>query len=137
MKKPLKPIFAATALAFTVSFTAPAGAQGISIDAVVQACEAQPESCAALIENFIATSGLSGNALVGQLSELAQRLFEVVRTFANVQGIDLDGIFEAIVKVVEVVQEVDPEAAEEILTEAEEVAEEVGETLPPVEASPQ
>ena len=136
MKKPLKPIFAATALAFTVSFTAPAGAQGISIDAVVQACEAQPESCAALVENFIATSGLSGNALVGQLSELAQRLTDVVATLGRVQGIDLDGILVAIVRVVEVVREVDPAVADQILVVAEQVAEQIGETLPN-EASPQ
>ncbi len=136
MKKPLKPIFAATALAFAVSFTAPAGAQGISIDAVVQACEAQPESCAALIENFIATSGLSGNALVGQLSELAQRLTDVVATLGRVQGIDLDGILVAIVRVVEVVREVDPAVADQILVVAEQVAEQIGETLPN-EASPQ
>lgn len=136
MKKPLKPIFAATALAFTVSFTAPAGAQGISIDAVVQACEAQPESCAALVENFIATSGLSGNALVGQLSELAQRLTDVVATLGRVQGIDLDGILEAIVRVVEVVREVDPAVADQILAVAEQVVEQIGETLPD-EASPQ
>ena len=136
MKKPLKPIFAATALAFAVSFTAPAGAQGISIDAVVQACEAQPESCAALVENFIATSGLSGNALVGQLSELAQRLTDVVATLGRVQGIDLDGILVAIVRVVEVVREVDPAVADQILAVAEQGVEQIGETLPD-EASPQ
>ncbi len=136
MKKSMKPIIAASALAFSVAFTAPAGAQGLSIDAVVQACQAQPDTCAALIEEYIATSGLSGNALVGQLSDLAQRLIAVVGELGQLQGVDLDGILEAIVRVVEVVREVAPEVADQILEVAEQVVEDIGETLPD-EASPQ
>ena len=131
-----RPILAAIALAFSAAVTSPAGAQGLSVEAVAQSCQSQPGSCAALVENYIATSGLSGSALVNQLADLAQRLTTVVGDLGRVPGINVDSILTAIVLIVEAVREIDPTVANQILAEAEQIAEQIGEVLP-VEASGQ
>lgn len=123
-------VFAATALAFSAALTVPAGAQGLSADAVVQACQAQPASCTAFVDNYIATSGLSGDALVEQLSDLAQHLTALVGELGPIPGIDVESILTAIVRIVAVVRETDPAVADQILAEAEQVAEQIGENLP-------